>query len=75
MNEKRKIMKKPRPYWIRQRDNPQLGTYYVAEGQMSETAAKKHSRPLYGTNTMHRFDTKEDYERRLNQLKLAGLLN
>ncbi len=61
------------PYWIKERHNPQLGAYYVAEGQMSKTAAKKHEGSrLYGSNYMHRFDTVEAYEARLAELKKAG---
>lgn len=62
-------MKRVKPWWIKERDNPQLGTYFVACGQMSKTAAKKHETPLYGFNIMHRFDTEEAYQAELAALK------
>lgn len=59
-------------YWIKERYNPQLGTYYVACGQMSKTAAARHTRPIYGDNLMHRFDTEDAYKARLTELRQKG---
>jgi hypothetical protein len=61
-----------KPFWIKERYNPQLGTYYVACGQLSKTAAKKHLRPIYGNNIMHSFRTEESYKRRIAELEKAG---
>lgn len=60
------------PYWIKERHNPQLGTYYVAMGQMSKTAAKKHENAIHGDNVMHRFDTEAEYLKRGEELMKAG---
>lgn len=60
------------PYWIKQRYNPQLGTYYVGCGQMSKTAAKKHEKSRYGSNTMIEFEDEIDYMERLDELKKSG---
>ena len=59
-------------YYIRERDNPQLGTYFIAMGQLSKTAAKKYENALYGSNTMHSFDTAEAYAKRLQELNDKG---
>ena len=59
-------------YWIKERDNPQLGTYYVPCGQMTVKEAKKYERPLYGENTMHRFETVEAYIDEIHKLKSDG---
>lgn len=51
-------------FWIKERENPQLGTYFVAMGQISmKTAHAYETGTLYGFNTMHRFATKEAYEK------------
>ncbi len=62
-------MKRIKPWWIKERWNPQLGRYYVACGQMSKTEAKTYERALYGDNVMHQFDTEEAYDDRLAELK------
>lgn len=64
MNEK--------PYWIKERHNPQSGVYYVACGQLSKTAAKKKESSLYGDNVMLRFDTESEYRAKLTELKNKG---
>ena len=67
------MMAAPRKWWIRQRRNPQLGTYYVACGQMSQTAANKCERStLYGSNAMRSYDTEEEYQSRLRELRDSG---
>jgi hypothetical protein len=61
-----------RPFWIKERHNPQLGTRYEARGQMSYAAAKRECRTLYGENLMHEYRTKSDYEAKLKQLQEQG---
>ncbi len=65
-------MAKRTKFWIKQRDNPQLGTYYVPMGQMAKADAKKCESPLYGSNSMLSFDTEEDYRAKIAELKLSG---
>lgn len=65
-------MAMPKPYWIKERTNPQLGVYYVAYGQMSVSAASRMSASLYGSNRMLRFNTLNEYEDRLVELKRDG---
>ncbi len=59
-------------FWIKERDNPQLGTYWVACGQLSTAAAKRKESSLYGFNIMHRFDTEKAYKARLSKLRKSG---
>lgn len=50
-------------YWIKQRSNPQMDkVFYVPLGQLSVADAKKHERPVYGSNVMLRFKTEEEYK-------------
>lgn len=63
------LVRRQRQYWIKARYNPQLGTYYVACGQMSKTAAKMHERPMYGDNVMHGYATESEYQARLTELR------
>lgn len=65
-------MKIPKKYYIKERQNPQLGTYYVACGLLSKTAAKRKESGLYGFNIMHPFETEEAYNARLTELREAG---
>lgn len=60
------------PYWIKERYNPQLGTYYVAMKQMSKTAARRHEKPGYGYNVMHQYATEAEYTARLAEIKNSG---
>lgn len=66
-------MKRTKSYWIKERYNPQLGTYYVPEGQLSKTAARKAENTLYGSNTMHEYATEEEYNKAIADLKARGL--
>lgn len=59
-------------FWIKQRYNPQLGTFYVPCGQLSKQEAKKMEKPLHGSNTMIPFDSEEEYRARLAELKGEG---
>lgn len=59
-------------YWIKERYNIQTGRYYVPMGQGLTKEAKKHERTIYGLNIMLSFNTKEEYEQKIAQLKAAG---
>jgi len=59
-------------WWIKERYNPQIGTYFVACGQLSKTAARMKERSLYGDNNMHSFETEEAYTKRLEHLRATG---
>lgn len=59
-------------FYIKERYNPQLGTYYVAMDQMTRKEARECEDTLYGSNTMHGFDNEEDYRRRIAELKAQG---
>lgn len=59
------------PYWIKERNNPQLGVYYVAYGRMKVSEARSLSGPGYGSNTMHRFNSEEEYLYKLKELQAA----
>ena len=66
------MSEKKKPWWIKERSNPQLGVYYVEMGQMSKTEAKKHEKPLYGFNVMHRYENEGDYKDALENFKALG---
>jgi hypothetical protein len=59
-------------YYIKERNNPQLGTYYVAMGNMSKKYAKKHESPLYGNNRMIGFKDKDTYIKAIEKMKNEG---
>jgi hypothetical protein len=65
-------MKQVYPFWIKERFNPQLGTYFVKMGQMSKTAAKRYEKPLYGENVMLRFETREAYNKGIEEIVSQG---
>ena len=65
-------MSKPKYYWIKERHNPQLGTYYIPYGNISTERAKKMEKPLYGNNFMLRFDSHKEYEAEIERLKREG---
>ena len=63
-------------FWIKERENPQLGTYYVACGQITIKEAQGYERKsLYGFNIMHKYATKEAYGAELSRLKESGKEN
>ena len=62
-----------KPWWIKERDNPQIGVYYVACGRMAVKAAKACEKALYGSVTMLRFDTEEAYNTKLAMLRKEGM--
>lgn len=59
-------------FWLKERHNPQIGIYYVKIGQLSKTAAKKYTKPIYGDNTMLSFDTEAEYLARIAELESKG---
>ena len=59
-------------YWIKERHNPQLGIYYACLGNITTKEAKKYENSLYGTNYMHKFETKKEYEAEIERLKANG---
>ena len=67
-------MKTIKPYWIKERNTPQLGTYYVPYGQMSRAKAKKHEKSLYGYNIMHAFKNEAAYLARLTKLRAKEVM-
>jgi hypothetical protein len=60
------------PWWIKERHNPQLGTYYVPRGQMTVKAAKMCEVSAYGSNFMQRYETEALYKAALAKLKKDG---
>ena len=65
-------MKRVKLFWIKQRYNPQLGTYYVCEGQLSKTAAKKMEGSIYGSNRMLSYANETAYLEAIQNLKKEG---
>ena len=63
------MMKK---WYILERHNPQLGIYYVGEGQMTRKDAKARERSIYGHNYMHGYDTEDAYKAELKRLRESG---
>ena len=59
-------------WYIKERHNPQLGTYYTGQGQMSKKDAKAYEHPLYGDNVMHVFETETEYLAELYDLRRRG---
>jgi hypothetical protein len=66
---------KQKSFWIKERHNPQICVYYVAEGQLSKTAARKMENSIYGFNVMHEYETEEAYKAELQKLRDEGKLN
>jgi len=64
---------KAKYYWILERHNPQLGVYYIAYGNMPSRVAKEHEGSIYGHNYMLKFDSEEEYNQRINELKSKGV--
>jgi len=49
-------------YYIKERHNPQFDKpYYTACGKLTKKEARKKENPLYGTNYMLGYATKEKY--------------
>jgi hypothetical protein len=72
-NNKNEGQNKMKNWYIKQRHNPQLGTYFVPMGQMLKARATEIQRgSLYGSNTMLAFPTEEAYNLYLNKLREEG---
>lgn len=56
-------------YFIKERNNPQTGIYYILMGKLPAKEAKKHETSLYGFNTMLRYKTKSEYDLAILVLK------
>jgi hypothetical protein len=65
-------MKTKLKYWIKERYNPQLGTYYVRCGQLSQREANAKEKSIYGENTMKSYITEKEYEAALLALRNSG---
>lgn len=59
-------------YYVKQRNNPQLGVYYVKMGQMTKKDARAHGKSIYGSNTMLEFKTLAEYETFVESLEKEG---
>lgn len=59
-------------YWLKQRCNPQLGTYYVKCGQLTQKAAKQMEKSSYGDNYMLSFSSLEVYQAEIDKLTKNG---
>lgn len=62
---------KAEKFWIKERENPQIGTYFVRMGPMSIRAAKKYENPIYGNSIMHSYDDEASYNLEIQRLKKA----
>lgn len=67
-----KTTKRTKSWWIKERNNPQLGTYYVPCGQLSKTAAMAMERSVYGENCMREYRTEREYMDALEALRKQG---
>ena len=57
-------------YWLKERHNPQFKKpYWKACGQITAKAAKAKEASIYGDTYMHEFVTKEEYEKKISELK------
>lgn len=57
-------------FYIKERHNPQFTKpYYVTMGQLSKAAANKRKKSIYGENVMLSYETKEEYEAAINELR------
>jgi hypothetical protein len=63
---------KQKMFWIKERDNPQLGTYFILCGQLSKAVAKGMENPLYGSNIMRSYPDEAAYEKEIKKLKEEG---
>ncbi len=60
-------------YWyLKRRDNPQLGTYYYRLGNISQAAAKRAGGSLYGQNNVLRFESSDELEKEIVRLIESG---
>ncbi len=64
--------KTPLKWYIKERNNPQLGVYFVPMGQLSRKEARENQASLYGYNKMHALDTEQEYLVKIVQLRDSG---
>ena len=64
---------KTKLFYLKERHNPQFKKpYYVREGQLSKTAAKKKEKSLYGDNYMLSYNTEKEYNDAIEKLTADG---
>lgn len=59
-------------FFIKERQNPQTGTYYSLQGQLTKKEAKKKEDTLYGFNIMHEYPSEVTYNEAIAKLKAIG---
>lgn len=60
-------------FYIKERHNPQIKKpYYIAYGQLTKKEARLAGNTIYGSNTMLSFSSKEEYEKKIEDLKNKG---
>jgi hypothetical protein len=60
-------------FYIGRRDNPQLPKpYFNGYGLLTKKDAAKKEDTLYGSMVLTSYDTEEEYETRINELKEEG---
>lgn len=64
--------KAPRHWYLKQRFNPQLGTYWIKCGQLGKREAMGLEGSLYGHNKMHGFETEAEYLAKIAELEREG---
>lgn len=66
-------MSAPMKWWIKERNNPQTGTYYVREGRLSKRAAARMENTIYGSNRMLSFDTEAECAAEFDRLTSSAI--
>jgi hypothetical protein len=60
-------------FYLKERHNPQFNNpYYVKLGQLTKKEAKKKEESIYGLNYILAYDTEEDYNIAIAELKSEG---
>lgn len=62
------MSKTAKKFWLKKRNNPQLGVYYIKLGQLSEREAKQHAASIYGHNEVIAFNTEKEYLDKIEEL-------
>ena len=66
---------KPKYWYIVWRHNFQTGRYIIARGRMSQLAAKRLTKPSYGTHVVYQFDSEDAYNKALETNSMdAGVM-
>ncbi len=66
-------MKNPtRQFCIKERQNPQLGTYFVQMGWLSQKEIKACEKAIYGRNIVHSFKTEAEGLKFLQEQEAEG---